>query len=64
MLELLLTVLIVLAALVYCLWPLLPQAWRQHLPGRRQPAGGCGSCSQCGACPSGREPAERGALPR
>lgn len=67
MLQELIVVLIVVAAVAYTAWRYLPAAWRQRL-GRVHPRlaagpGGCGSgggCSSCGGCGTSARSAEQG----
>ncbi len=52
MLQQLIVLVLVLAALAYVVWTLLlPATWRARLTGKPVAASGCGSCSDC---PSGR----------
>ncbi|WP_103018301.1 hypothetical protein [Alicycliphilus denitrificans] len=64
MLQELIVVLIVAAAVAYVAWRYLPAAWRQRLgrvhPSLAQGPGGCGSgdgCSSCGGCSAAQGPA-------
>lgn len=67
MLQELIALLIVVAAVAYMAWRYLPAAWRQRLgrvhPGLAAGPGGCGSgggCSSCGGCAGASKPAAPG----